>query len=89
MSEQTDSLLEFPCEYGIKAMGKAEVEFDLLVLDIVRRHAKFPDRAVLKSRPSKNGTYLSVTVTIYATCKAELETIYQHLSAHPLVLTTL
>ncbi|MGZ5076381.1 MAG: DUF493 family protein, partial [Methylobacter sp.] len=33
MSEET--LLEFPCRFPIKAMGKANLELDLLVIEIV------------------------------------------------------
>ncbi|NOS88271.1 MAG: DUF493 domain-containing protein, partial [Methylococcaceae bacterium] len=37
MSEET--LLEFPCQFPIKAMGKADLEMDILVVEIIRRHA--------------------------------------------------
>ena len=38
MSEET--LLEFPCAFPIKAMGRAEADFEALVVQIVRRHAE-------------------------------------------------
>jgi len=37
MSEET--LLEFPCQFPIKAMGKVDIELDMLVIEIIRRHA--------------------------------------------------
>jgi putative lipoic acid-binding regulatory protein len=87
MSEET--LLVFPCQFPIKAMGKADVELDLLVLDIIRRHTDSVTQDSVSTRPSKNGTYLSVTVTITATSKPQLDAIYQDLSGHPHILMVL
>lgn len=87
MSEET--LLEFPCQFPIKAMGKADVEFDLLVLEIVQQHVTVPEKTKMKSRPSQNGKYLAVTVHIEAHSKEQLDNIYRALSAHPLVLVAL
>lgn len=87
MSEET--LLKFPCQFPIKIMGKADIEFDLLVLEIIQQHTTAPEKTVLKSRPSKNGKYLAVTVHIEATSKEQLDRIYQQLSSHPLILVAL
>lgn len=86
MSEET--LLEFPCPFAIKAMGKNNLEFDLLVIEIVRRHVPEDEKAVT-SRPSKDGNYLAVTVLIEATSKRQLDAIYQDLTDHPQVLMAL
>lgn len=86
MSEET--LLEFPCPFAIKAMGKNNLEFDLLVIEIVRRHVPEDEKAVT-SRPSKDGNYLAVTVLIEATSKQQLDAIYQDLTDHPQVLMAL
>ena len=87
MSEET--LLEFPCQFPIKAMGKADLELDLLVMDIVRRHAPdFNERTVTR-RPSKDGNYIAVTVIVEASSKQQLNAIYQDLHDHPHVLMVL
>jgi uncharacterized protein len=86
MSEET--LLEFPCQFAIKAMGKSDFEFDLLVIEIVRRHVPEYEQKVT-TRPSKDGNYLAVTVLIEANSKQQLDAIYQDLSDHPLVLMAL
>jgi uncharacterized protein len=83
-----ETLLEFPCQFAIKAMGKNTVEFDLLVIEIVRRHVPGREQTVT-TRPSKDGNYLAVTVLIQATSKQQLDAIYQDLSNHPLVLMAL
>lgn len=87
MSNET--LLEFPCQFAIKAMGKNNLEFDLLVIELVRRHAPELHEQALTTRPSKDGNYLAVTVTIQASSKQQLDAIYQDLSDHPQVLMAL
>jgi putative lipoic acid-binding regulatory protein len=87
MSEET--LLEFPCQFPIKAMGKSNIELDLLVIEIVRRHAPDIREGAVSTRPSKDGNYISVTVTVEATSKHQLDAIYQDLSDHPHVLMAL
>ncbi len=88
MSE-TESLLEFPCQFPIKAMGKTSADFDAVVVEIVRRHAGDILEGAVTSRPSKAGTYTSVTVMIEATSRAQLDAIYQGLTDHPDVLMAL
>jgi uncharacterized protein len=87
MSEET--LLVFPCAFPIKAMGKSGMELDLLVLDIIRRHTNSITQDSVTTRPSKNGTYVSVTVTVTVTSKTQLDAIYQDLSSHPHILMVL
>ncbi len=88
MPEQ-DTLFEFPCEFAIKAMGLATPEFDALVVELVRRHAPDLGEGSVATKPSKNGRYLSVTVTINATSREQLDAIYQALTDHELVLMSL
>lgn len=87
MSE--DTLLEFPCQFPIKAMGKVDIELDMLVIEIIRRHVPDLDHKTIKTRPSKDGNYLAVTAIITATSKKQLDAIYQDLTDHPLVLVAL
>ncbi len=87
MSE--DTLLEFPCQFPIKVMGKAILELDLLVIEIVRRHVSDIQEGSITTRTSKDGNYLAVTITIEASSKQQLDAIYQDLSSHPHVLMAL
>lgn len=91
MSEQSpeESSIQFPCEFPIKAMGHACDELEITVVEIVRRHAPNLGEAAVKSRPSANGKYVSITVTINATSKAQLDAIYMDLSACDQVLMAL
>lgn len=70
-------------------MGKSEQDFTQTALAIVRYHAPDFDAATMSVRASKNGTYLSVTCTIRATSRAQLDALYQALSDHPAVAVVL
>ncbi len=87
MSEET--LLDFPCQFAIKAMGKNDGKFDLVIMEIMRQHVPDLYEHAVNTRRSKDGNYLSVTVTIQAASKAQLDSIYRDLSSHPQVLMAL
>lgn len=84
-----ETLLEFPCEFSIKAVGLDENNFDLLVIKIVRKHIRYLAEDTVSSRNSSNGKYLSVTVTVTAESKAQLDAIYTELSSHDRVVMAL
>jgi putative lipoic acid-binding regulatory protein len=87
MSEET--LLEFPCRFPIKAMGKTNLELDLLVIEIARRHVPEINESAVTTRLSKDGNYISVTIVVEATSKQQLDAIYQDLTDHPHILMAL
>lgn len=84
-----DSPLNFPCEFPIKAMGRAHCGLEETVWGIIRAHAAEADRAGLAITESRNGRFVSVTVTITATSRDQLDAIYADLQAHDDVLATL
>jgi len=86
---EEESPFEFPCTFPIKAMGKAGEGFDLLVMEIVRRHAKDLDETQVKIRESRGGKWISVTVVVQARSKEQLNAIYRELSGHERVVWAL
>ena len=84
-----ESLLEFPCKFPIKAMGRAENNFEGLVAEIVLRHAEICPDETIKTNPSGSGNFISVTVVIQAISKAQLDRIYQDLTDCEQVLVAL
>lgn len=84
MSEQDnqETLLEFPCDFAIKAMGETSDDLDQIVIEIVRRHVDDIAEGAVSSRQSSGGKFTSVTVTIKATSKQQLDAIYMELSSH-------
>ena len=85
----TESLLAFPCEFPIKIMGRTQAGFAQSVVEIVQRHAPDFDAATVEMRPSREGKYLSVTTTINATSREQLDNLYRELCDHPMVAMVL
>ena len=82
---ERDSLLTFPCVFPIKIMGRTRDGFAQAVSDVVRRHASDFDPAALEMRTSKEGNWISVTATVNATSRQQLDDLYRELVAHPMV----
>lgn len=87
MSEET--LLQFPCEFPIKVMGKANDAFEVAVLTIIRKYVPSLAENALKIKPSKDGNYTAITITIQAQSKQQMDSIYQELTASEHVLVAL
>jgi len=84
-----ETIMEFPCQFPVKAMGIAEEGFDILVVSIVRKHAPDLSENAVKSRLSQEGKYISITVNVEAQSKRQLDNIYLELTAHEKVLWAL
>ena len=80
MSEQ-ETLLEFPCVFPIKVMGRTDSGFEATALAIVRRYAPDFKAESMRVVASKQGNYLSVTFSIEATSREQLDNIYRDLTA--------
>jgi uncharacterized protein len=89
MTTTHQSLLEFPCAFPMKIMGRTEDGFAQTVLDVVLRHVPDFDSASMEMRASRQGKYLSLTCTVNATSREQLDALYRELSAHPLVVMVL
>jgi uncharacterized protein len=80
-----DSLIEYPVEFPVKVMGRTQPGFAQQMLAIVKKHAPDFDESTVGMRPSREGKYLSLTFTINATSRQQLDALYQDLSDHPMV----
>ncbi|MCP5278882.1 MAG: DUF493 domain-containing protein [Thiobacillus sp.] len=91
MSEQgnEDNLLEFPCDFPIKIMGNRTDDFTQVMVDIVLRHAPDFLAETVEMRASSGGKYVSVTCTVRATSKQQLDDLYRELTGHPQVKVVL
>ncbi len=83
------SLIEYPCDFPIKIMGKSQADFTETIVTIVKRHAPEFDDTSMETKVSKGGNYISITCTIQATSRVQLDAIYQSLSNHPMVSVVL
>jgi uncharacterized protein len=86
MDTVTESLLEFPCSFPLKIVGRTRDGFAQSILEVVLRHAPDFDSASMEMRTSREGNYLSLTCTINATSREQLDQLYRELSAHPNVV---
>jgi putative lipoic acid-binding regulatory protein len=83
------SALEFPCTFPIKIMGRTRDGFAQAIVEIVMRHAPDFDPAALEMRSSSAGNYLSMTASINATSREQLDDLYRELVAQPMVAMVL
>ncbi len=84
-----DTLLEFPCEFPIKMMGRDTPEFHAMARKLVEKHAGPLDDSTIRSAVSRNGRFVSITVTINAFSQQQLDDIYREVTANDDVLMAL
>ena len=83
------SLIEYPSAFPIKVMG-AQVEgfVEAMVAIAIEFDPGFDAKSV-EIRPSKGGNYVGLTLTITATSREQLDSMYRRLSSHPMVKVVL
>lgn len=81
--------LSFPCEFTFKVVGLSNTEFEGEVLKIFRQHFPHLGEGAISLKPSKQGKYLALSVTVHAISQAQLDSTYQALSDNPLILFAL
>jgi putative lipoic acid-binding regulatory protein len=85
MLNPADSLIEYPCDFPIKIMGAMQDAFAQTMVDVVSSYDAEFFAGKLEMRPSTKGNYLSLTVTVRATSREQLDNLYRALSSHPMV----
>jgi uncharacterized protein len=89
MSVEGKSLIEYPSAFPIKVMGAQVEGFTEAIVRIAQQFDPGFDAGTVESRPSKAGNYLSLTVTVTATSREQLDELYRTLSTHPMVKVVL
>lgn len=89
MQNKPTEVWQFPCDFPIKIVGKANSEFETFVYATIHKH--FPNLAegTLQTRLSKDGTYIAVTVVVPATSKEQIDNVYLELTANENVIIAL
>jgi putative lipoic acid-binding regulatory protein len=87
--ELTASLIEYPCEFPIKIFGLKQAGFAQAVLEVVTKHDPGFVAATMEMRASRNARYLSLTCTVQATSREQLDALYQDLCDHPSIVMVL
>lgn len=89
MTDASDTLFEFPCDFPLKVMGRHTDDFRSIVLGIVQKHAGPVLPANIEERPSRDGKYLSLTCTFNAQSKQQLDDLYRELTSCERVMVVL
>lgn len=89
MPQPTDTLIEYPSDFPIKIMGTMQESFAQTMVEVVVRHDPTFHAGKMEMRPSSKGNYLSLTVTVRATSREQLDNLYHELSSHPMVKVVL
>ncbi len=70
-------------------MGRADAAFSDTAVGLVERHVGKVAADAIETSASRNGNFLSVTVTIDAKSQEQLDSIYNDLSNHEDILVAL
>ena len=84
-----ESLLTFPCSFPIKMMGRDSSEFRETARSLVEKHTGPIDDAAIYDALSRNGNFVSITITVNATSQQQLDDIYRDVSSHDDILMAL
>ena len=84
-----DTLLVFPCDFPIKMMGRDSPQFRATARALVEKHTGPLAEEAIHSTQSRNGRFVSITVTVHAQSQDQLDDIYRDVSAHEAVLMAL
>ncbi|MAD91110.1 MAG: transcriptional regulator [Gammaproteobacteria bacterium] len=84
-----DSLIDFPCKFPIKIMGRDTQKFRNTVHKLVEKHAGPIDKDSIKINLSDGSNFVAMTITITASSQQQLDDIYQDVSSHNDVLIAL
>jgi putative lipoic acid-binding regulatory protein len=85
MISPEDSLIEYPSDFPIKVMGPTHVDFAATIVDLVLEYDPTFHIGRMEVRPSAQGNYTGLTVTVRATSRPQLDDLYRALSGHPMV----
>lgn len=86
---KTGSPLSFPTAFPIKVMGRDTPDFHQTVAAAFTRHVAPFDTLPVSRQPSSKGRFISLTVTIVAESRSQLDALYTELSGSEHVLVTL
>jgi putative lipoic acid-binding regulatory protein len=86
---KNNPIIQYPCEFFIKVMGKSTTSFEQKVMIIVKRHCLAEHIKNVSKRHSEFGNYVSLTITIEAQNKEQMDSLYLELSETPEILVAL
>lgn len=83
------SLLTFPCDLPVKVLGRNATEFRDAAGEIVRTHYEDLGQEQISEQISRNGSFLSITFTVRAQSRRQVDALYRDLTASEDILMVL
>ena len=84
-----DSLIDYPCDFPIKIFGQSQQGFVQAVIEVVSHHDPDFQAGTIQMKSSSKARYVSLTCTVRATSREQLDALYQELCDHPMVVMVL
>jgi len=84
-----DSLIDYPCDFPIKIFGQSQQGFVQAVIEVVSHHDPDFQAGTIEMKSSSKARYVSLTCTVRATSREQLDGLYQELCDHPMVVMVL
>lgn len=80
-----ESLITYPTDFPIKAMGLTSPDFASVISAAVREIVPTFDVAKVKQEKSRTGKYTSLTLIVHVDNRAQLDSVYRMLTSHPMI----
>ena len=87
MSGADESPLKFPADVPVKVFGRNDAEFRAAAVEIIEKH--FGNAYTVTEVASRQAAYVSLTVTVRAESRAQIDALYQDFVASAQVLMAL
>ncbi len=84
-----DPVFDFPCDIPIKVLGVNGAALREAAYGVVRAHYGELEPERFQERRSRQGKYLSLTITVHAESREEIDAVYRDLTAHSDILMVL
>lgn len=85
MTTHANELLQFPCVFIIKVVAQYQNDIIRTLLDVTQQYAPHTTECHIKTRPSRASQYIGLSITIQATSRLQLDSLYRALTAHSCV----
>lgn len=86
---ENDSIMKFPCEFTYKAFGKNNEQFINSVKKIFDQEHPETTPDSWQKKTSKDGNYLSISITVNAESKQKLDAVYMLMTKDDHILMAL
>jgi putative lipoic acid-binding regulatory protein len=89
MTTTRQSLLQFPCHFPLKVIGKNVEAFEIQVMSVVQKYLTGGETTHCSRRLSTGNKYLALTISFIAHSQEQIDALYQELNGLELVKFTL